>query len=274
MHWITDIHTHSKYSCDGVDSLSDMLAAAQKKGVAFYGVSEHFDFELIYRPEEETVTDAESYFHAARHLQEDYEGVMNVLVGVEFGFRPTARSYEQILAICKKYRPDFIVNSIHSVNGVDYYYQKPYYRDGVLRPQKEVYEEYLTVIEESLDAPYPYDIVGHIGYACRYAPYENKTLRVCDYQEQIDRILKKIIQKGKILEVNASSSGLDHQTLPSYELVQRYFELGGRLISYGSDAHACENIACNREEITAKLKQIGFTHITIPFHGDYIKVEL
>ena len=44
--WITDVHNHSVYSCDGVSSLQDMVATAQKKGVAFYGTVEHFDYDI------------------------------------------------------------------------------------------------------------------------------------------------------------------------------------------------------------------------------------
>ena len=85
MKMLTDIHNHSTFSFDGKNTLEDMLAAAQAKGVAFFGVSEHFDTDFfIYgmhklRPEVKP-TDTESYFHRARHLQDDYAGVMNVLV--------------------------------------------------------------------------------------------------------------------------------------------------------------------------------------------------
>ena len=62
--------------------------------------------------------------------------------------------------------------------------------------------------------------------------------------------------------------------MPCLEIVKRYFELGGRAISFASDAHAPNRIADKREEIVAELKKIGFTHVTVPFKGEYVQVEI
>lgn len=275
--FLTDVHTHSTYSFDGKSSLADMLKTALGKGLAFYGVSEHFDYDVHLTTGAECMTDAEEYFHGARHLQEDYEGCLNVLVGAEFGYSDDEKVRAFNLRIQEKYRPDFIVNSVHALHGIDYYHLHPFYTvneqgEKVLREKKEVYDEYLGLIRRSLDVPYSYDIIGHFGYLTRYAPYEDKRLTCAEFSAQIDDIFKAIIQKGKILELNTSrSNGI---FLPSRELLERYYALGGRLISYGSDAHAVGSVANGREIAMAMLKEIGFTHITVPCKGEYIKVEI
>ena len=81
-----------------------------------------------------------------------------------------------------------------------------------------------------------------------------------------------IIEKNKILEVNSSVKG--QVFLPTAEIVQRYFKLGGRNISYASDAHGVERIGDKRKETVELLKEIGFTHITVPYKGEYIKLEI
>ena len=173
--FITDVHTHSTYSFDGKTDLQDMLKTALAKGVAFYGVSEHFDYDAYLFRGDPVGTDAEEYFHGARHLQEDFEGCMNVFIGGEFGYSQDARVQKFYQDLQEKYRPDFVVNSVHALDGNDYYHQKPFYQTDetgkeILRDKKEVYKEYLRLIRRSLDAPYSYDIVGHIGYLTRYAP--------------------------------------------------------------------------------------------------------
>ena len=272
--FITDIHTHSTYSFDGISSLKDILARAQSMGVDFYGVSEHADYDVFYRhgTSLHALLDEEEYFHGARHLQEDYEGVMNVLIGIECGYGQDPRVTASNSALIEKYKPDFVVNSVHTINGEDYYDGAIYYKNGVLRDKQEVYNEYLDMIYESLFCAYPYDIVAHIGYATRYAPYADKEMRYVDFVERIDKILRTIIAKGKILEVNASRAlaGL----LPTEDILRRYFALGGRNISYGSDTHGVDGICKARAEITAYLRGLGFTHITVPCRGEYIKVEL
>lgn len=273
--FLTDIHTHSTFSLDGISPLADMLESAQKMGVAFYGVSEHFDYDLEPDKQDEGfhLIDDKAYFHTARHLQEDYEGVMNVLIGVEFGYTPEKNAHTRYAFIVEKHRPDFIVNSIHTCQGVDYYSQKPFYdKQGNLREKKEVYQEYLELIYQSLFAPYPYDIVGHIGYVARYAPYPDTSIRYCDYAAEFDKILKTIIEKGKMLEIN--SKGLNGGTTPCRDVIERYFELGGRKISYASDAHDVSAIMHGREKVVEMLKEIGFPHVTVPDKGNYLDLPL
>ncbi|MBQ7879970.1 MAG: histidinol-phosphatase HisJ family protein [Clostridia bacterium] len=267
--FLTDIHTHSKFSSDGRDELAVMLSSAQEKGVGFYGVAEHFNYE---QNETDGDIDADAYFHTARHLQEDYAGVMNVLVGAEFGFGKKPKAHALYLEVCEKYSPDFIVNSVHMLDGVDYYFKHIFYNqekgERVLRDRKEVYEEYLSAIYESLFVPYPYDIVGHIGYAGRYAPYEQKGIAYAEFKSAYDRILKEIVARDKILELNGK--GL----IPSADVLAGYYALGGRKVSYASDAHDTKGQLVNRERAMGILKEIGFTYLTVPCRGEHIKVEI
>lgn len=271
---LTDMHTHSTFSHDGQDSLKDMLAAAQKKGIAFYGTSEHFDYD--YDREKMDAQEAaqtinanpEDYFHTARHLQDDYAGVMNVLVGAEFAYTNDPAALARYVQDYEKFRPDFVINSVHSLDGVDYC------RIQFTKDKAETYREYLALIRASLDAPYPYDIVGHIGYVARYVPFEDGRLRLDEFGAELDDIFNTIIRKDKILEVNSASKTLPQLSIPSVELIARYFALGGRKISFGSDSHFLSRIADKREEVVAALKEIGFTYITVPCKGEHIKVEI
>ena len=96
----SDIHTLSTHSFDGKSSLAEMVESARKKGLLFYGVSEHVDYEVYVRTGEakERKIDEAAYFHDARHLQDDYAGVLNVLVGAEFGYDDNGLSLPMYLA--------------------------------------------------------------------------------------------------------------------------------------------------------------------------------
>jgi histidinol-phosphatase (PHP family) len=212
--------------------------------------------------------DEEEYFHALRHLQEDYAGVMNVLVGAEFGYSENTDVQGRYALTYEKYQPDYVINSVHSVNGQDFAYVQP------TGDKKTEYGRYLRLVRNSLDVPYHYDIVGHIGYVARYVSFENRDFDLDIFGEQLDDILKTIIAKGKILEVNSANKQLKNRTLPAEPIVARYYQLGGRNISFGSDSHFKERIGDKRDEVVEMLKRIGFTHITVPCKGEYIKVEL
>ena len=135
---ITDVHTHSKFSADGRSPLSDMLARAAELGTAYYGVSEHFDYDyqadgVLAEGKEVPLIDAEAYFPAARALQRQYAPRMRVLVGGEFGYTPTQAAIDRYLAVIETFRPDFIVNSVHTVDGLDPWFAE-YFAGKTRRP--------------------------------------------------------------------------------------------------------------------------------------------
>ncbi len=275
MKFLTDMHSHTyPASHDGKNTIREMCEAAQKKGVAFFGISNHFDYdydsEKMSAVERMTTLNGEEgeYFHDGRHVQEDYEGVMNVAIGAEFGYSDDKKVWGRYALTQEKYRPDFVINSVHSGAGIDFA------RYCFTETEEEIYGLYLGLIRRSLDVPYPYDIVGHIEYIVRYVPFKNRAIGLEKYGKEIDDILLTIIQKDKILEVNSATKTLPRISLPSEEILRRYYVLGGRKISYGSDAHAIERLGDKREEIMAMLKEIGFTYLTVPFKGEHIKVEI
>lgn len=272
---LTDVHTHSTYSGDGISTLDEMVACAKEKGLRYYGVSEHFDkdYAVLGLKIHGTIvpsTDAEAYFAHIRRLQAEYEGELRLLAGGEYGFCPDQRCYDAYCELNETYRPDFVVNSVHTTDGADCYF--PDYFTG--KSKEYAYSRYLENVRRSLDAPYSYDIVGHIGYVSRNAPYEDKKLRYEAFAELIDDILRTVIAKGKLLEVNSSARGAGSAFLPDTDILTRYYELGGRLVSFASDAHNTARICENRALVAVELRKIGITYITIPDNGAYLRVEL
>jgi len=253
---ITDIHTHTTFSPDGEDDINVMISAAKAAGVKYYGIAEHFDFNLNF------CASAEEYFPAARKIKEAEKDVC-ILVGAELGYAEGEASPRFYSSLIEKYNPDFIVNSVHSTEKGDYYYLAPY----AGKNKKEAYGEYFSLVFKSLSAPYPYDIVGHLGYCSRYAPYEEKKIVYSDFSSEIDKILLKIIEKDKILEVNSSAAGSGGSFLPDRDILERYFSLGGRNISFSSDAHRREKICFGRSGAVKMLKEIGFKNIIVPVGG-------
>lgn len=271
---LTDVHTHTTFSTDGIDDIFTMLARAKELGLTYWGISEHFDYDyyvdnVFFDGQPARFTDAEKYFSTARTLQKECKDV-RIFVGGEFGFTRNERVNEYYHALIGRYKPDFIVNSVHTNGRFDFYERAAF----AGKDKATAYGEYLALVRDSLDAEYPYDIVGHIGYPSRFAPFEDKTLYYAEFAPQLDDILKTIIQKDKILELNSSVKGLNSPFLPTPEIAARYFALGGRNVSFASDAHGAARLAVGRERVVSVLKEIGFTYITVPCRGEKIKVKL
>lgn len=271
----TDIHTHTKFSADGRNSIEEMIAAAMQKGLAWYGISEHFNYDydrlhLTIDGQEVPPIDERAYFTRARELQKQLRGKLHLLVGAEFGYDNANSTLQRYIETEQEYSPDFVVNSVHTCLGMDCYF--PHYCDG--KSKEYAYNAYLYRVLESLDAPYRYDIVAHIGYCSRNATYPDPKLRYEDYADVLDEILKRIIARGKILEVNSSAKTAGSPFIPDTDILERYFELGGRMVSFASDAHDTTRIADRRDIVVAALKKVGFTYLTIPDKGRYLQLEI
>jgi histidinol-phosphatase (PHP family) len=264
-----DVHTHSTFSLDGISSLTDMLETAYQKGIQYYGVAEHFNADYL-----DTINhffqkmDVAEYFRFGRELQEKYAKEMSVAIGAEFGFAEDEKAHRTYQALIDTYHPDFVVNSIHSFGGVDYAFLKK------VLPPHDSCTSYLQLVRKSLEAPYHYDIVAHIGYVLRYIENGDATVFFNTYREQLRDILQTVIDKDKILEVNTSSYGLPQATIPDEQILSLYYELGGRKISFGSDAHAVDRVGDKFDEVVSLLKSIGFEHFTVPFRGEHIQISL
>ncbi|HIZ02988.1 MAG TPA: histidinol-phosphatase HisJ family protein [Candidatus Borkfalkia avistercoris] len=271
----SDLHTHTFFSADGRQDLRVMIERAISLGLRYYGTSEHFDYDYIskkvkIRGEDVRQIDAAAYFDCARAMQNEYSGRISYLIGCEFGYDDSAPIQDMYCKISETYSPDFIVNSVHTCLGKDCYF--PEFFAG--KSKEYAYSAYLYRVLESLDAPYPYDVVAHIGYCARNAAYADPKLRYADFADIIDAILKKIIEKNKILEVNSSAKTAGSPFIPDTDILQRYFDLGGRKVIFSSDAHDETRIGDKRDIVSDALKKIGFTHVTLPVRGKYIEEEL
>ena len=270
---LTDVHTHTSFSPDGEDSLDRMVERAEALGISYYGIAEHFDYDYLvngipFGEEPAVFIDEEAYFKSAREAQR--KAKLCLLVGGEFGFTTNPEAHRLYQRVIERYRPDFVVNSVHTNGRGDYYFPQTYRG----RTREETFSEYLSLVKKSLAAPYSYDIVAHFCYPVRYAPYEKREITLLEYGRQIDEILREIIERDKILEVNSSAKGAGELFLPGREIVARYFALGGRKVSFASDAHDVSRILERRETIVRVLREIGFTEITVPVRGKHLFIPI
>ena len=65
-----------------------------------------------------------------------------------------------------------------------------------------------------------------------------------------------VIAKGKGMEINTSGVDRAGDFLPSAAFLKRYKELGGEIVTLGSDAHAPDRVGQYASEAMAILKDI------------------
>lgn len=252
-----DTHTHCIHSHDSKERPRKMIERAIELGMEYLAITDHYDGELTLLPEFAYIPqiDLKKHFKQLRALKEKFKGKIDVGVGIECGYMKEAN--DLYLNTLKDQDIDITINSVHTVEYEDCY-MKSYFDK---RTKFEAYDAYLKAVRESLDCPYHYDSVGHIGYVVRKSVYPDKTLYYKDHADLIDDILRTMITKGKALEINSQSKGTGLDFLPSKEIVERYKELGGELLTFGSDAHMIERIGDKYSLAAEYLKSIGFRYV-------------
>lgn len=252
-----DTHMHSQYSGDSTAPQEDMIQAAIARNLDGICFTDHLDID--YPDEPETfLLDLPNYTSSVHALQEKYHDRLPVRYGIELGLQPhLAALHEDILA---QYPFDFVIGSSHVVHGFDPYY--PAFYEG--RTEEACYLEYFESILENIRAFDGFDVYGHIDYVVRYGPTRNENYTYIKYKDVIDAILKLLIEKGKGIEINTGGFkyGLGHPN-PTEEIIARYHELGGEIITIGADAHAPEHIAFDFEKVPDILKAAGFRYYTV-----------
>lgn len=239
--FIPDLHVHTIFSYDGMEQAENYVKKAVTDGNESIGFSEHYDFDCALIGNGTPLCNIGAYYTEILRLREKYSDKIKILFGIEFGYAFDACArYKELV---EEYRFDYIINSVHLVNGLECSTAGCWQTDTV----REIYAKYLKKVLQSLNADYPWQIVGHLGYPFRYA-LSCQRIDYTDYAELYDEILQKIIEKGKVLEINTSVKGRS-LCLPYIEVLQRYVELGGKNVSFGSDAHSAERYRENVEKV-------------------------
>ncbi len=248
-----DFHTHSSFSGDSDEPMREMARAAVSRGLKTLCITEHCDFDF---PEGGFVPDFSAYKAAYDEVRAEFSGELELLFGVELGLMDYLAP--RLCELTKKWDFDFIIGSSHLVDGTDPYYpeyfEKLGARGGILR--------YFESIPANVKAFGDFDVYGHLDYAVRYSP--EKKYAPEDYRELLDEILRLLVQKGKGIELNTAGlrSGLSHCN-PHPFILKRYRELGGEIVTIGSDAHKAADVARDFAIAEQALKDAGFTHYAV-----------
>lgn len=255
MLWDTHMHTH--FSGDSTANPEDMIQAAIQRNLSGICITDHLDLDYPNDPEL-FLLDFEQYFSVFSKLAEKYHTKLTICTGIELGLQPhLAPELQQLLT---NHSFDFVIGSSHVVHGIDPYYPE-YYQN---KTEDDAYHEYFSSILENIHAFDDFDVYGHIDYVVRYGPNKNEFYSYNKFRDIIDEILKTLISRGKGIEINTGGFkyGLGHPN-PTEDILRRYVELGGEIITIGADAHAPAYVAYDFQKVPDILKAAGFRYFTV-----------
>lgn len=283
-----DYHIHTSFSDDSNEPMENQIEKAISLGLDEICFTDHVDYGvkrdrddprgIIIRhaieygkeiEQELANVDYPKYFNKLHEVKDKYKDKITIKQGLEFGVQTI--TVNEFVNLYDKYKDelDFILFSMHQVNNLEFWTQE--FQEG--KTQKEYNDEYYKEIYETMLVYKDYSVLAHLDLMVRYDlngiyPFEKE-------KDNIAEILKQAIKDDKGIEVNTSSwrYGLK-DTQPSRAILKLYKDLGGKIITVGSDAHSKDYLAKHIKDAYEILKnEIGlnqictYNHMTPVFHN-------
>ncbi len=253
-----DLHTHCTLSFDGKSTGEEMVQAAVRLGMMHYALTDHVDLGDFPDPDfdlEATVTGAAELIPA---LRTKYSDSIDLIYGVELG--QAVHDREAAAKLISENDYDFVLGSVHNIRGHDdFYFLDPAKYDPV-KLLDTYFDELLETAEWN-----GADILAHITYPLRYFSGDyGIDIDMSRYSPVIDRIFITLIKNDKGIEIN--TSGLRQKlgkTMPDAGMIKRYHDLGGRLLTIGSDAHCTDDLGKGIAEGIQIAKECGFGEVAV-----------
>lgn len=255
MNRLGDFHVHSDISPDSDESMENAARMALARGLAEIAFTDHYDEDYPY--EGFDPPDFARYFANLEQVRSAFPALA-IRSATELGMMREANG--KIRRRLSPWQFDFVLFSKHVVRGKDPWYED-YYAGRTLR---EGERDYLEEMIADIRAWDDFDVVGHIGYVDKYLgryvnpPAETRPFEYRDFPDELDTLLRELIGRGKGIEVNTSSFTDQGQFMPGRSVLRRYRELGGEILTLGSDAHAAGRIGEHFSEALQLLADCGF----------------
>ena len=250
-----DYHTHSSISPDASSSMKEMCISAVQKGLIEIAIADHYEF-LDFGKIHTTFNPSyiSHYLDTLSQCREIFDGRLTVKYGLELGQMYLQPEYAA--AVLKNHPWDYVIGSVHKLHNTDLS-QFTFSQDNYL----EIAGEYYSGLYR-LALTGDFDCLGHLDLVKRHT--SRYGLPDCSdvYMPAIEKILKVLIQRGKGLELN--TSGFRQHPCdgyPSADILKLYHQLGGTIITVGSDSHNARDVASHFDLASKFLEECGFRHI-------------
>lgn len=262
--YLADYHIHSTCSPDGKLSMAEIAEVAVQRGLQEICITDHVDTYDWHSGEVRTDYDWEKAFRQHREAVERWGDRIAVKLGAELSGVVRYPNEADYLMQRRK-ELDFVIGSIHlaaeKFDWFDLYFIKEhdmdYYRDLITHYLCDM----MTLARWG-----QFNVLGHMTLPLRYLhDHLQVDMTFDDYMDAVEEIFRIIIPKGIGIECNTNRGGMP---LPDEKILRLYREMGGEIITLGSDAHAGEHIGCAIEARQQLLRECGFRYFTTFTKGE------
>ena len=256
---LVDQHIHCSSSPDSPTPLREMAASARDHGMSAVCFTDHIDMDwsdlgdLSWKTRRDILRAA--WDDVRRH---PVDGI-TVRCGIELG--EANHDPDGAREAATEPGLDFVLGSLHNLRNKPDFFEIPYASEEQCTALNH---EYLAELLELTEFPY-FDIMAHIGYTSRYMHTAGFHAEITaeEYREELSAVYRALIAQGRGIEINVSGLRCGHTSYPNTSALALYRELGGEIITIGSDAHKAEDAAVGVAEGAEILRSLGFRYYAV-----------
>ncbi|MCP4544795.1 MAG: histidinol-phosphatase HisJ family protein [Chloroflexi bacterium] len=265
--YIGDYHIHTRFSSDSDSEMTAVCESAIARGMREIAFTDHVDYGS---------DDILDYLQPVEYLAEiercraRYGDRLTIRAGLEIGEPHVFAQEAAIMLAMGDF--DFVIGSAHYATSLTSF-SASMGVDGLLcawkpdffeQPLRQAYEAYFRQVVH-LAAEGDFDVLGHLDLVKRDArnfdkPYDGPE----PYADLIRTALRSIVERGKGIEINTSAlykgKGMD-ETCPTIEILRWYRELGGEILTFGSDSHTPDKVGAHFDVALEMARSVGFTRL-------------
>ncbi len=251
---ISDYHIHSHYSFDSSEAMQNIAQKAIDQGLKEIALTDHFE-TLDPNMNLNQIIDYKRYYQDVEELREKFAGKLTIRLGSEINLEKPMKS--QMEDAINRYPFDFIIGSLHAVDFVDVGMSEYYGNLSVDEYHRRYFEDLLDAVKDG----FTFSVLGHLDFVTRYGGYRNNIVDVRKQYDLLREILTNVIDLGRGIELNTSAMRYRLDDFhPSVNILRLYKELGGEIITIGSDSHTARTIAQDFELAEEVLLQLGYKY--------------
>lgn len=255
----TDQHTHCQSSPDSHTPLRDMAEAARDHGMSAVCFTDHIDMDFGDLGDLRWETRKDVLRAAWVDVRQTPVEGITVRCGIELG----EANHDPAAAKEAALEPglDLVLGSLHNLRGRPDFFEYPYTSEEQCA---QLNRAYLAELLELTAFPH-FDVMAHIGYTSRYMHRDGFAAEITaeDYRDELAAVYEALIAQNRGIEINVSGLRTGHTSYPNASALALYRDLGGEIITIGSDAHTPADASIGIREGAELLRSIGFRYYAV-----------
>lgn len=244
-------HIHSRWSADSHLPMHKAFMRCRDLGIGEIAITDHVDLCCPYI--DDVVCDIASSHAEIEALRTDFPE-LTIRKGVEIGLHRS--NLNETAAYLRTLSPDFIIASVHSFQAYDAWNREALQNTAPAEIMRLYLEELLYVAERFET----WSVLGHVDFPMRYHPISEYDL--LSQKELIDKILKIATSRNRGIEINLAGVGKIGRPHPAPWILERFLDLGGTIVTMGTDAHSPEALDQGFKEGEALLRSLGIAEVS------------